>query len=236
MPNLNTFFWIILSIILLVCFFVLFIKFRNRRLLRTVTNSKRGTKTERKLVLKLLKKGISAQTIFHDLYVTKQNGSFTQIDLVVLTTVGIIVIEVKHLSGWIYGKGNQSHWTQVLAYGKQKYRLYNPIVQNRQHINDLKRKSKQFENIPFYSLVVFYGDCVLKNVDYVPNGTFLVKANRIMEVIKMIKKKNPPAIYTDKGEVVKILKESVENGKNEGIQKRHIEDIKNLIGKHRIFE
>lgn len=186
--------------------------------------------------MKLLKKGIPAQTIFHDLYVTKQNGSFTQIDLVVLTTVRIIVIEVKHLSGWIYGKGNQSNWTQVLAYGKQKYRLYNPIVQNKQHINDLKRKSKQFENIPFYSLVVFYGDCVLKNVDYVPNGTFLLKANRIMEVVKMIKKMNPPAPYTDKWEVVKILKESVENGKNEGIPKRHIEDIKDLIGKHRIFE
>jgi len=76
----------------------------------------------------------------------------------------------------------------------------------------------------------------LKNVDYVPNGTFLLKANRIMEVVKMNKKMNPPAPYTDKWEVVKILKESVENGKNEGIPKRHIEDIKDLIGKHRIFE
>ena len=31
--------------------------------------------------------------------------------------------------------------------------------------------------------MVFYGNCVLKNIDFVPNGTFLVKSNRVLEVM-----------------------------------------------------
>ena len=42
--------------------------------------------------------------IFHDLYVEKHKGHFSQIDLVVVTEVGIIVFEVKDYSGWIFGK------------------------------------------------------------------------------------------------------------------------------------
>lgn len=67
-------------------------------------------------MLKLLKYGIPAQTIFHDLYVKKSNGNFTQIDLVVATKVGIIVFEIKDYSGWIFGTGYKPQWTKVLVY------------------------------------------------------------------------------------------------------------------------
>lgn len=50
-------------ILLLIVFLLVFIKIRENKLLKTVTNTNRGTKTERKLVLKLLKLGIPAQTI-----------------------------------------------------------------------------------------------------------------------------------------------------------------------------
>lgn len=59
----------------------------------------------------------------------------SQIDVVVATNVGIIVFEVKDYSGWIYGNGNQQKWTQVLSHGREKYRFYNPILQNRSHIS-----------------------------------------------------------------------------------------------------
>lgn len=98
-------------------------------------------------LLRLLKYGIPAQTIFHDLYLKKYNGDFSQIDLVVITEVGIIVFEVKDYSGWIFGSGNQSQWTKVLAYGKQKYRFYNPIMQNNEHLGELRKKLKYFDNV-----------------------------------------------------------------------------------------
>jgi hypothetical protein len=185
-------------------------------------------------VLKLLKYGIPKQAIFHDLYVKNSNGNFTQIDLVVATKVGIIVFEIKDYSGWIFGTGYKQQWTKVLAYGKQKYRFYNPIMQNNKHINDLSKQLK--ENVPFFSIVVFYGDCELKDISFVPNGTFIVKSKRVLEVMRLILKKNEPAEYMDKRNVVRILKESVENGESKLIQNRHIENIKDMMGKDRIFD
>ena len=226
--------WIIIGLVLLVGFLPLFRKIRDVKLLKTVTSLNRGTKTERDLVLKLLKHGIPAQTIFHDLCIEKNNGEFSQIDVVVATTEGIIVFEVKDYSGWIYGNGNYSHWTKVLAYGNRKYRFYNPIKQNKNHIETLRKQLRQFENIPFYSIIAFYGDCELKEINYVPEGTFLVKSPRIFEVLKLIRKNNEAAPYTDKKEIVRILKQAVKNGENISNQEKHVENINDMLGKDRI--
>jgi hypothetical protein len=226
----------IFAVIFLFIGLIIYRKIHNKKLLKTVTKPSRGTQSERDLVLKLLKYGIPAETIFHDLYLEKHNESFSQIDLVVITEVGIVVFEIKDYSGWILGSGNQSQWTKVLAYGKQKYRFYNPIMQNNRHIGELKKRLGQFGNVPFHSIVVFYGDCVLKEVNFVPNGTFLVKSNRVLEVIKMIIKNNEPIQYANKDEVVLTLKKAVINGDNKEIQNRHIEDIRDMLGKDRIFE
>lgn len=40
---------------------------------------------------------------------------------------GIIVIEVKDFSGWIFGNGNYFYWIKVLVYGEKKFRFYNFI-------------------------------------------------------------------------------------------------------------
>ncbi len=74
---------IVLWLFIIFIIFYVFSKIRNRKLLKSVTKQNRGTKSERDLVLKLLKYGIPAQTIFHDLYLKKHNGNFSQIDLVV---------------------------------------------------------------------------------------------------------------------------------------------------------
>jgi hypothetical protein len=208
---------------------------RYQKLLRTVTKSYRGNHSERALVLKLLKNGIHARTIFHDLYAEKFKDNYAQIDIAVATKVGIIVFEVKDYSGWIFGNARYNEWTQVLAYGKIKHRFYNPIKQNEKHIIGLRKQVNQFENIPFYSIVVFYGDCEFKDISYVPEGTFLIKPNRVMEVVNMIINTNEAANYTDKHEVLKVLKNAVENGESSEIQYQHNKNVKDLLGQHRIF-
>lgn len=228
--------WIFIGIVSLVVFILIFREIRDKKLLETVTKQNRGTKTERDLVLKFLKHGIPAQTIFHDLYIKKHNGNFSQIDLVVATKAGIIVLEVKDYSGWIFGAGHNSQWTQVLAYGKRKYRLYNPIMQNNKHISDLKKQLRQFETVPFYSIVVFYGNCVLKDVNFVPNGTFLVKSNRVLELMETLMKNNELARYTNKNEIVRILKEAVKNGEDKETQVQHIKNVREMLGKDGIFD
>ncbi|QSB25080.1 nuclease-related domain-containing protein [Flavobacterium sp. CLA17] len=216
-------------------FIFIFFYIRDKKLLETVTKSHRGTKTERKLVLKLLKAGFPAQTIFHDLYLSNKYGDYSQIDLVLATKVGIIVFEVKKYSGWIFGTGNQHKWTQVLAYGKEKYYFYNPILQNKKHVENLKAKLTDFQNIPFFSVVVFFGDCEFRDVSFIPSNTFLTKSPRVIDVIKKILKENEPANYKSKRDVVNVLSAAVENGDNWEISEKHIKNIKDMLGEDRIF-
>ena len=207
---------------------------QNKELIQSVTSLSRGTASEQHLILTLLKSGIHPQAIFHDLYIVRNDGKFSQIDLVVATRVGIIVFEVKDFSGWIYGKGNQTKWTQVLAYGNEKYRFYNPLMQNNTHIKQLRQKLK--ENVPFYSVVVFYGDSELQDISFIPKGTFVTKWYRVIDVVNTIIQENPLANYKNKHRVVEILKEAVANGDELGTESQHIGNIKNMLGTDRIFQ
>jgi len=209
---------------------------KDKELIKSVTSLNRGTSSERELILGLLKNGIPKETIFHDLMIKKNNNKFSQIDMVIPTKEGIIVFEVKEYSGWIFGSGNNRNWTQILAYGEKKYKFYNPIKQNNTHITELKKTLKQFQKVPFFSIIVFFGDCELKEINYVPNGTYIVKAQRIFEVLNLIKTENEPTSYSNKREVVDMLKKLVSLGENVGYQEQHIENIKNMIGKERIFK
>lgn len=228
--------WAVIGFVFLVFVLKQISKMRNRRLIKSVTSLDRGTKSEREFILKLLKYGIPSQTIFHDLCIRKRNDKFSQIDVVVVTTQGIIVFEVKDFSGWIYGSGNNSHWTKVLAYGKKKYRFYNPIKQNANHIKALKSELKQFNDIPFFSIILFFGDCELKEINYVPEGTYLAKERRVFEVLRQIKDNNIPAPYTNKREVVSTLQHAVNCGAIQKNQEKHVDNINDMLGKHRIFD
>lgn len=204
-----------------------------------VTSKDRGTQSERNLISSLLDYGISPRAIFHDLILKNGKNNTAQIDIVVATKVGLIVFEVKDYSGWIFGKGKQNKWTQVFSYGYryrrvEKYRFYNPVLQNESHIKVLQRQSKQFKNLPFYSVVVFDGDCELRDVSFIPEGTFVIKPHRLSDVLDMIFE-NPDAEYTDKREVMRILKAAVDNGNNIDNQTKHVENIKDMLGKDRVL-
>lgn len=100
----------------------------------------------------------------------------------------------------------------------------------------MKKQLRQLESIPFYSIVVFYGNCVLKEINYVPNGTFLTKSNRVLEVVRTIMKNNNLASYIDKDEILQTLKEAVKNGEDKETQIQHIKNIRDMLGKDRIFD
>lgn len=207
---------------------------QDQKLLKTVTNLNRGTRSERKMVLRLLKSGIKPTAIFHDLYLHNGNGNYSQIDLVVATKVGIVVFEIKEYSGWIFGTENQREWKQVLAYGNQKYQFYNPILQNKKHVEDLK-KFYHFDDIPFFSMIVFFGNCELKNGLDLPRRTLLIKYSKVMDSFNEIIQNNQPANYGDKWEIVNLLKQAVRNGENSTIVEKHIENIKQLKNRNNLL-
>jgi len=228
----NLYFIILFFILLSVVSIFVYSEFKDRELLKTVTNLNRGTKSERKMVLKILKSGIKPSAIYHDLYLNNENGKYSQIDLVVATKVGIIVFEVKEYRGWIFGTEIQKDWTQILAYGKRKYKFYNPILQNKKHIEVLK-KFYHFDNIPVFSMIVFFGDCELKSSIDLPSKTFLTKSNKVMKIFKEILESNQPAIYQNKWEIANLLKQAVNNGENSMILEKHIENIQNIKIRYR---
>lgn len=234
-PNLdqmNFYFIMLVFILLLVVSIFVYTEYKDRELLKTVTQLNRGTRSERKLVLKMLKSGIKPTAIFHDIYLNNGDGKYTQIDLVVATKVGIVVFEVKEYSGWIFGTENQRNWTQVLARGKRKYKFYNPILQNEKHIEDLK-KSYHFDNIPFFSMIVFFGDCQLKNLVVLPRRTYLTNSYNVMRRINELIENHQPAKYDNKWEIVHLLKQAVKNGENSIIREKHVQNIQKLKTRNR---
>ena len=217
----------ILFVLVISLFFI--IKWgRDLSLIQKVTSIRRGTRSERHLILRLLKGGFSPDTLFHDLYVEKQDGSFSQIDIVTITRIGIFVFEVKDYSGWLFGKGYQKYWTQVLNYGREKHRFYNPIMQNRGHIRALREKLKTVADVPFYSVVVFYGNCEFRNVSEIPDDVIIIRPYEILPLINRMMANKPLANYTNEENLFKLLHESVANGSNPQIRHQHIEYIRQL--------
>ncbi len=201
-----------------------------------ITSADRGTPSERHLVSSLLSSGFKPTAIYHDLMVVSSNGNTSQIDIVVATEVGLIVIEVKDFTGWIFGKGYQDSWTQVTGYGKYRNRFYNPFKQNEGHIKALRGLSSQMATLPMYSLVVFAGDCELKDVTFIPHDSYLATFYRSIEAIYDIIESYPPVDYTDKWEVANLLKAAVDRGGNIYLQEQHVYDIHDMLGTNRRYE
>lgn len=189
----------------------------DRELIQTVTRLDRGTASERKLVLELLKLGYSSSDIFHDLYVERGGGWYSQCDVILITKTGVVVFEVKDYRGWLFGKGNQTYWTQVLNFGRGKYRFYNPVLQNSTHIKALRMRMPQLNHIPIYSVVVYYGNCKFKDVSLIPQDVEVIYSRELHRVLSEILSRNE-AQYFDLEGVKSVLRQSVENGSNPEIR------------------
>lgn len=84
------------------------------------------------------------------------NGSHsTQIDHIVISIHGIFVIETKNYKGGIFGNIHKDYWTQNI-WGN-KYSLYNPVFQNKNHIRFLINKFSELKEREtfIYPIVVF---------------------------------------------------------------------------------
>lgn len=171
--------------------------------------------------MSLLKEGINPKAIFHDLYIQKTNGEYTQIDVAVATKAGIIVFEVKDYSGWIFGNGHQRYWTQILAYGKEKHRFYNPVMQNAGHIQAIRRCLPQNPDIPIYSVIVFFGNSEFKNITCDADNTYIIYRHSIPHVVSEILRQ-PDADFGNKYEIMGLFTRAVQNGNDPMIVKSQI--------------
>lgn len=189
---------------------------------------RRGTFSERNCVSSIIGSGIPSSNVFYDLYV--QNGMkwYTQVDALAVTDVGIIVFEVKDYSGWIFGKGTQGSWCQTFRHSKNHF--YNPILQNNRHIEVLRKKLRLIADVPFYSVVVFYGSCVFKNVSEIPFDTSLIYSSQLPSTIQGILRSNAPCRYQNMPALLSYLQQCQENGNDQKIVTQHIRNIRSEFG------
>jgi len=82
------------------------------------------------------------------------DGDSTQIDHVVVSTKGVFLIETKNFSGLVFGRANESQWTQVA--GRSKRRFQNPLRQNYKHMRFMADNLEVKESA-IVPMVVFLG-------------------------------------------------------------------------------
>ena len=138
--------WIIFSVVLFVAAIALILIFYFPAI-----KGWQGERIVRKHIIKGMDKN---DVLINDVIVPGDDGKTSQIDHVLISTKGIFVVETKNYSGRIYGKDSDISWTQVLAFGHTKNKVYSPVLQNVTHI---KRLSSLFSNesLQMNNVVVF---------------------------------------------------------------------------------
>ena len=90
--------------------------------------------------------------VLHDVLIDGANGYTSQIDLVIVGSKGIYVVEVKSSpDAKIYGDTKKSKW-YYYNFGK-KYEIYSPLRQNKKHVEYLKTFLKDFGDVPVFSVI-----------------------------------------------------------------------------------
>lgn len=133
-----------------------------------------------------------------NIYVPKEDGETSEIDVLMICKKGVFVFESKNYSGWIFGNENQKNWYQTLPSGKgrsHKEHFYNPIMQNRSHIKHLKAFLN--EQIPMRSIIVFSDRCTLKSVQIHSNDISVINRYNIASVVSDICNQIPNDLLTD---------------------------------------
>lgn len=165
--------------------------------------------------------------IMTNLYIPKEDGTTTEIDLIMIDGTGIYVFESKNYSGWIFGDEKHKNWTQSLN-NKKKYKFYNPIWQNSGHINALKRVIDIEDKDICKSYIVFSERCELKNVNVQSKDIIVLKRNSLLKVIKK-DINNSPILFT-KEEIdqlyLKLQEYAYVDSKTKEIHIRKIEESK----------
>lgn len=124
-----------------------------------------------------------------NVYIPKEDGTTTEIDLIFIHQTGIYVIESKNYSGWIFGDEKDRFWTQTFKNGT-KEKFYNPIWQNNSHIKYLKEllkyKGYNIKDENYSSIIVFSERCTLKKIQTYSDNVYVVKREELVDIMKNI--------------------------------------------------
>lgn len=177
-------------------------------------------------IFKVLIENVNNSLFVFNSYVEKENES-TEIDLIMLHQSGLYVFEIKNFNGWIFGSENDKTWT--CTYGRNgKEKFFNPIWQNKKHINYLKTILEP-KNIPIYNYVVFGRNSELKSINLNSKIAKVISINEIKKEFKNNNRLNNTVIKEDElVEIFNLLYSLSE--RTEDYKEKHNLQIKNRNG------
>lgn len=163
--------------------------------------------------------------VIRNIYLHFYNGKTTEVDEIIITSSGIYVFEIKNYKGWIFGNENNREWTQVLSIGggdTEKNHFYNPIHQNRTHINCIRNIIRD-NSVPIHSIVVFTDQSVFKNVSSILDDVYVIHRSELKRTINIIDKKYCGKVLNSK---IDIIYNQLISNSNSSDSKEHINQVR----------
>lgn len=182
-----------------------------------------GKSGERIIYRTLIDKiGVPENQILRNVYIPTKSGKTSEIDLIVISKKGLIVFECKNYAGNIYGDGKKKQWIQYL--GKKKSFFYNPFLQNRTHVKNLKEFLGPAGEVPIIPVVtvITRGKWKVKNLG--PEDYLLGINSHLKDILAKMEPSKQIAKYY-KTIIVKLTPLS---RPEESIREEHIKQVRKL--------
>ena len=160
-------------------------------------------------------------------YIPNRSGDKTELDIIMISTKGIYVVENKNYSGWIFGDEQSKNWCETLK-GK-KFFFYNPVKQNESHIKNLEKILNIGED-KYISLITFNKNAILKKVKTESPKLYVKKYEELKKFIKEQEKYSDILQHEEIEEIYKRLLPGTQLNDEE--KQEHIERIKKQYTKN----
>lgn len=180
------------------------------------------------LSFNILNKIEGHKRILANVYVPKEKGGTTEIDVVMIHEKGIFVIESKNYSGWIFGDEKNKTWTQSFKNGR-KEKFYNPIWQNQSHIRHLSKLLNIEDKNIMKSIIAFSERCTLKKLQVYSEGIRVINRNELEKTVnRMIL---CSCCYLEREQVDEIYnKLKSYSNVSEEVKRMHVEEVREMKG------
>lgn len=158
--------------------------------------------------------------LLFNVYIPNRSGALTELDIVMISTKGIYVVENKNYSGWIFGDEKSKNWCETIK-GK-KYFFYNPVKQNASHIKNLEKVINVGEE-KYKSIIAFNANANLKKITIESKNLHVMVSTKISSFLQEENKLPDQLTNEEIEEIYKKLLPSTQLSDEE--KKQHIERI-----------